>query len=58
MQQAVSVQCPYCFECVTIWMAYDDVGEMIQDCEVCCRPWNMFVWVDEDGELRARISAA
>ena len=55
MQQPVTVQCPYCGEWMTIWIAIDDVGEMIRDCEVCCRPWFMNVWMDEDGELRTFI---
>ena len=54
MQQPVFIQCPYCFEGQTIWIAYDDVGEMYYDCTVCCRPWLLRVWMDEEGELHAR----
>ncbi len=53
MLQPISIQCPYCFELVTIYLAYDDIGEMVHDCDVCCRPWNLRVWLDEDGVLRA-----
>ena len=53
MQQPVSIQCPFCFEVVTIWLAYDDTGEMFYDCEVCCRPWVLHVWLDDEGVLHA-----
>ena len=56
MLQPVSIQCPYCFEHVTIYIAYDDVGEMIQDCDVCCRPWNLRVWLGDDGIIYARAN--
>ena len=56
MQQPVDIQCPFCFEIVTIWIAYDDVGEMIYDCEVCCRPWTLRVWLDEEGNVHATAS--
>ena len=35
---------------------YDDVGEMIYDCEVCCRPWTLRVWLDEEGNVHATAS--
>ena len=53
MQQPVAIQCPFCFEIVTIWIAYDDVGEMFYDCEVCCRPWVLRVWLDDEGNIHA-----
>jgi hypothetical protein len=53
MQQPVVIQCPFCFEFVTIWLAIDDVGEMYYDCEVCCRPWRLFVSLNEAGDLIA-----
>ena len=55
MQQPVTVQCPHCGEWMTIWIAIDDLGEMIRDCEVCCRPWFMQVWMDGEGEIHAHI---
>ena len=56
MQQPVSVQCSYCGSCMTIWIAIDDLGEMVRDCEVCCRPWYMHVWMDEEGNIQAQVS--
>ena len=54
MQEPLTIQCPYCFEVVVIVMAIDDIGEMITDCEVCCRPWALSVWLDDEGRLQAR----
>ncbi|MEC7984252.1 MAG: CPXCG motif-containing cysteine-rich protein [Myxococcota bacterium] len=51
--QPVQIQCPYCFEVLTIWLAYDDVGEMFYDCTVCCHPWSLRVWLNEMGDIRA-----
>lgn len=33
------IQCPYCFEVLTVWLDPMSRGEMVRDCEVCCRPW-------------------
>ena len=42
---AVEVQCPHCGESVTI--AVDPSGgehqEYVEDCQVCCRPWQVTV---------------
>lgn len=37
------VSCPYCGEHVEIAIEEDLSGEMIWDCEVCCRPWAVTV---------------
>ena len=55
MQQPLSIQCPWCFETMTLWVAYDDLGHMITDCEVCCRPWQLWIQRDSEGDLSARV---
>lgn len=37
------VTCPYCGEPVEIPLEADVGGEMVWDCEVCCRPWRLIV---------------
>ncbi len=37
------IPCPYCGESVEIAIEEDLAGEMIWDCEVCCRPWAVTV---------------
>lgn len=58
MHQELLVSCPHCFEEVSLWIAIDDVGEQYCDCSVCCHPWHMWVWLDEEGIIRATVSAA
>ena len=37
------VTCPYCGEEVTIVVEPDVRGTFVQDCEVCCNPWTVYV---------------
>ena len=48
-----SVQCPYCWERFILLVdgSVED-QEYIEDCEVCCRPIDFIVLVDEDGEVK------
>ena len=50
----VWVQCPYCFETVEVYVDPETAGEMVQDCEVCCNPWQLVVWRDDAGKLGVR----
>jgi hypothetical protein len=43
------VSCPYCGEEIEIYVELDVRGSYIQDCEVCCNPWNVHVSRDGDG---------
>jgi hypothetical protein len=47
------VTCPYCGEEGEIYVEPDVRGQFVQDCEVCCNPWQVRVtgegderWVD------------
>ena len=48
-----SVQCPYCWERFTLLVdgSVED-QEYVEDCEVCCRPIDFIVLVDDDGEVK------
>jgi len=35
------VTCPFCGEEVTIYVEPDVRGSLVQDCEVCCNPWQI-----------------
>jgi len=43
MNEEFSVTCPYCGEEIEIYLEPDVQGTLIQDCEVCCRPWRVRV---------------
>jgi len=52
MYDTAEIICPYCFEQVEVSIDPDDQGELIRDCDVCCRPWLLHVSRDGDGQLR------
>jgi hypothetical protein len=43
MDDQFLVTCPYCGEHVEIYLEPDVRGTLVQDCEVCCNPWRIFV---------------
>ncbi|MDA1080331.1 MAG: CPXCG motif-containing cysteine-rich protein [Gemmatimonadetes bacterium] len=53
------VQCPYCGEFVEITLdsAGGRVQNYVEDCEVCCRPWNVTVHLRADGSASVTLSA-
>jgi hypothetical protein len=38
-----AVTCPWCFEPGELAIEADLEGELVVDCEVCCRPWRVLV---------------
>jgi hypothetical protein len=52
---AVWISCPYCGESVETVLDPESEGEMVQDCEVCCRPWLMRVERARDGRTIVRV---
>ena len=52
MNDQFIVTCPYCGETVEIYLETDVEGHLVQDCEVCCNPWEIDIWADgEDRQL-------
>ena len=55
MNDSVLLQCPYCGEYVELNI--DGGGgvqqEYVEDCPVCCRPWQVQAWIDDDGAWQA-----
>ncbi len=54
-----TVLCPYCGESIEIAI---DPGsgaaqEYVEDCEVCCRPWQVSVTFDADGAAEVTVSS-
>lgn len=51
MSETIEASCPYCGERVEVIM---DVGgsqrqEYIEDCPVCCQPWEITIEQDREG---------
>ncbi len=47
-EDPVLVVCPYCGEEAEILIEADVRGTFVQDCEVCCNPWQLRVWFDDE----------
>jgi hypothetical protein len=58
VQDVATVTCPYCFEPIELYVDPDSTGEMVQDCDVCCRPWAVDVSRDADGSLIVSVGRA
>jgi Cysteine-rich CPXCG len=52
------VTCPYCGEEVEIYLEPEIRGALVQDCEVCCNPWQLRVSDEEDGERYLEVTRA
>lgn len=57
MTEFVPVNCPYCGEPADLDV--DDTGasrqSYVQDCPVCCQPWQVEVTRDRDGDWSASV---
>lgn len=57
MEDSVSSQCPYCGEAVELLI--DGGGgsrqQYVEDCPVCCRPWQVEAWIEGDGSWGATL---
>ena len=53
------VTCPYCGEAVVISLDPGGGSEQsyVEDCPVCCRPWNVSVQFDEEGHAEVSLVA-
>jgi hypothetical protein len=50
VEEQFLILCPYCGESVEIYLEADIEGDLVQDCEVCCNPWQLSVY--NEGEYR------
>ena len=48
---------PPCGETVELFLGSDVEGSLVQDCEVCCNPWQVQVWT-EGGHRRVSVGRA
>jgi hypothetical protein len=56
LQEEVEIECPYCGERITILVdASAGSQEYIEDCQVCCRPMNIFITVNEDDQPQVEV---
>jgi hypothetical protein len=60
MDECLTLQCPYCGQMVEL---YIDTGggtrqDYVEDCPVCCRPWQVNVRIWDDDNRRATLRTA
>ncbi len=52
------VECPYCGEVISLALdASAGPQRYIEDCQVCCRPITVDLWVDADGDPTVRVQS-
>jgi hypothetical protein len=49
MDNIQTIQCPWCWEELELYIDPETEGTMVEDCAVCCRPWQVHVY-RESGE--------
>lgn len=50
--QETPIQCPYCGESISLLIDGSAAPQTyIEDCEVCCRPIEVYASIDADGEV-------
>ena len=49
LQEEVEIECPYCGERIVLLVdGSAGAQEYVEDCQVCCRPMNIIVTVNEE----------
>lgn len=55
MLPAKVIECPYCGESIELIIDDSVPGqEYVEDCSVCCRPINVAVSIQHDGDIELR----
>jgi transposase-like protein len=54
------VSCPYCGEgnVIAVDESAGESQEYVEDCQVCCQPWQVAVTLNEDGEPEVEVRRA
>lgn len=58
LEDELMVACPYCYQTQLLYIDPGTRGRFVQDCDVCCRPWDVHVSRDERGGVYADVSRA
>lgn len=56
LQDEVEIECPYCGERIVL-LVDGSAGDQdyIEDCQVCCRPINIYVMLDDGGQPQVSV---
>lgn len=55
---SAEVHCPYCGEPVEIALDPGSGSQQhyVEDCQVCCQPWRVSVYYDEEGQADVQVT--
>ena len=58
--ESLEAFCPYCGEPVDLLIdaGGSDAQEYVEDCPICCRPWDVALFRDEDGGWKVSLRTA
>jgi Cysteine-rich CPXCG len=57
MLDSQHIQCPYCGERIEILVDPSSGDQRyIEDCQVCCRPISIDVWIDADDNAHVTVA--
>lgn len=53
-----TVECPYCGESIELTLdpGSGPVQDYVEDCEVCCQPWQVSVRYDDTGQAHVSVT--
>jgi hypothetical protein len=59
VNEPLDLYCPYCGELVELDIDEGGAGRQayVEDCPICCRPWNVEVMRGNDGQWTAMLRA-
>ena len=56
MQEEAQITCPFCWETLTILLDLSlPEQDYIEDCQVCCQPWQVDVRIDVEGDVEVNV---
>lgn len=57
VDESVTVVCPYCGEAIEIGLdpGGGAVQDYVEDCQVCCQPWQVHVHFGRDGHADVHV---
>lgn len=58
LEDQATVVCPWCGSEQELEVDPETLGKLVQDCAVCCRPWDLEVRRDGDGRLSVALDRA
>lgn len=55
--ESKNIQCPYCGEQIDLVIDCSETEQdYIEDCQVCCRPINVKVFLNQNGDVVINVS--